>query len=176
MVEQEYLLKICVLCCPDELLTPSLCSYADRTPNSSTRSSLGVLAPFPTKQITANNNNIKLILDDISTKEFFDKLRPTYFRGASAAVFAFSKADRTFFKSAIKHYHEFRTHIPDLAVPVAFIGLRADSEVVPQVEGQSLAQECGATYFEMAVDDLSTFDAVVRSLVQQVLTHKGQSV
>ena len=91
-------------------------------------------------------------------------------------VFVFSKRDHSFVELAPDHYHEFRQHIPNPIVPVAFIGLHDDSEVVTQAEGQSLAQELGVDYFEMAIDDLQTLDAVVRSLVQKVLIHKGQSV
>ena len=166
----EYLLKICVLCCPDELLTPSLCSYVGSTPKSSIRSTIGVLTPIPTKQITVNNTNIKLILVDISTKEFFEKLRPTYFRGASAAVFAFSKSKHSFVESAIGHCHEFQRYIPTLAVPIAFIGLYGDSEEVTEVDGQSLAQELGVDYFEMVATDLQTLDVVLKFLTRKVLT------
>ena len=164
-----YLLKICVLCCPDELLTPSLWSYVGRTPESYTRSTLGVLEPFPTKQITVNNNNINLILVVISTEEFFEKLRPDYFRGASAAVFAFSKSKHSFVESVIDHYHEFRRHIPNPTVPIAFIGLHEKSEEVTEANGQSLAQKLGADYFEMVATDLQTLDMVLKFLARKVL-------
>jgi len=164
----EYLLKICVLCCPDELLTQSLRSYADGGMEPSYRFTLGFTVPI--KTIKIDNNSIKLILFDIST----GPTNPNLFRGASGAVFAFSKGNHSFVRSAIEHYHEFRQHIPESAI--AFVGLHDDSEVVTQAEGQSLAQELGVDYFEMAIDDLQTLDAVVRSLVQKVLIHKGQSV
>ena len=48
--------------------------------------------------------------------------------------------------------------------------------IITTADGQALTQELGADYLEMAVDDLQTLDAVVRSLVQKVLIHKGQSV
>ena len=67
-------------------------------------------------------------------------------------------------------FHEFRRHIPHPAVPIAFIGLHSDSEVVTIVEGQELAQELGVDYYEMETDDLQTLDAVLRSLVQKILT------
>ena len=66
---------------------------------------------------------------------------------------------------------DFREHIPEPTVPIAFVGLHDESEVVPQAEGQSRAQELGADYFEMA-DDLQTLDTVLKSLLRKVIVLK----
>ncbi|MFX1286584.1 MAG: hypothetical protein ACFFB5_23305 [Promethearchaeota archaeon] len=42
--------------------------------------------------------------------------------------------------------------------------------MVTRVDGQSIAQEWGATYFEMAVDDLKALDTVLKSHSQKVIT------
>ncbi|UCG00661.1 MAG: hypothetical protein JSW11_13705, partial [Candidatus Heimdallarchaeota archaeon] len=174
MVGDEYLLKICFLSLPDNLLTQSLHSYAGRIPDPFTKS-LGV--QIPTKQINMDNNNIKLILVDISTDPVFEGVKnprfPNYIRGASAAVFAFSKSNNSFVESTIEYYHEFRKHIPDPTVPVAFIGLHDDDpETVTLQEGQSIAQELGADYFEMAATDLQALDRILRLLVKRVIALK----
>ncbi|MHA2246341.1 MAG: hypothetical protein ACXADY_15360 [Candidatus Hodarchaeales archaeon] len=168
MVGDEYLLKICIFCYPDKLLTHSLRSYTVENPDPSTRSVLGLFT-F-TKQITVDNDNIKLILPDISTHPFFEHHYPSYIRGVSAAVFAFSKSNPSFVESATDHYHEFRKHIPEPTVPVAFIGLYDESEVVTQAEGQSLAQDLGADYFEMDSTDLQTLDMILKVLIKKVLS------
>ena len=173
LVEQKYLLKICILCCPDELLTQSLRLYADSVHLANKRYYLGF--DLPTKHIKLDNNRIQLLLANISTYPSVSA-RPSYYRGASAAVFAFSKSDHSFLESAIDHYHEFRQHIPEPTVPVAFIGLLDESEVVTQIEGQSLAQELGADYFEMAVTDLQTLDIVLKSLTRMVLRKYNNSI
>ncbi|MHA2075853.1 MAG: Rab family GTPase, partial [Candidatus Hodarchaeales archaeon] len=43
-----------------------------------------------TKKIQVDDNNIKLILVDTAGQEFFGKLRPSYYRGASACTIFFS--------------------------------------------------------------------------------------
>ena len=152
MAEQEYLLKISVVCCPDNLLTQSLHSYVGGIFDPSTKSTTGV--NLCSKQIKVDTTNIKLILVDISTDPVFEPNYPNYIGGESAAVFAFSKSNPRFVESVIAHYHEFRRHIPTPAVPIAFIGLYSDSEAVTEADGQSLAQELGADYFEMVATDL----------------------
>lgn len=174
MAEREYLLKICIFCYPDRLLSPSLFSYADGGLDPLTKSTTGVnILP---KQITVVNANIKLILTDLSTNPVFKVLYPNHIRSASAVVFAFSKSNHKFFDSAIALYHWFKQHIPHPVPAIAFLGLHSDPEIVSQKDGQALAQELSVAYFELAVDDLQTFDAVVRSLFQKVLLHKGESV
>ena len=170
MVGNEYLLKVCLFCYHDALLSPTLHSYArSKHYNPTQRLSFGV--DIPTKQIHLNNDKIKLILADISTNSSFASQSPRYLRGASTVVFVFSKSNHSFLKAAVNQYHECKQHIPD--VPVAFIGLSEENEVVPLAEGQSLAQEVGADYFEMAADDLQVLDTVLKSLSQQVMDMKA---
>ncbi|MFX1514784.1 MAG: hypothetical protein ACFFC6_00605 [Promethearchaeota archaeon] len=173
MVGNEYLLKVCLFCYPDALLSPALHSYAGSKYYPTQRLSFGV--DIPTKRIHLNNDKIKLILADISTNSSFAPQHPRlprYLRGASAVVFAFSKSNHRFLKAAIDQYLEFRQHIPD--GPIVFIGLFEEHEVVTHAEGQSLAQELGAEYFEMAVNDLQTLDLLLRSLSRKVLATKHE--
>ncbi|MFX0207033.1 MAG: hypothetical protein ACFFDT_13680 [Candidatus Hodarchaeota archaeon] len=179
--DYDYLVKICIVCYPDDLLTPSLRSYVSGRFDPSTRSTLGSFFPrkqiksttgvnIHPKQIMVGTINIKLHVCDISTDPVFKPNYPRYFRGTSAVVFAFSKGNHSFIKATIDHYHEFRRLLPD--VPVAFIGLSDESEVVSLVDGQSLAQELAVDYFEMAASDLQALDAVLRSLLKKILTRK----
>lgn len=174
MTEKAQLFKICIFCYPDELLTPSLRSYANGVAGPPSRSVSGFI--IPTKFIKMDNSYIQLILVDISTNPVFEGVKnpsyPNYIRGASAAIFAFSKGNHSFIKSALDHYHEFRQHIPDSTLPVIFIGLHNESEVVTLAEGQSLAQNLSADYYEMAVDDLQTLDKVLHSISRKVIAFK----
>ena len=172
MVNDEYLLKIGFFCFPDDLLTSSLHLYADKVFEPSRRSSLGV--DIPTKHIKLANKDIKLILTNISTDPHFTPKCLYYFRGASAAVFVFSKSNRSFFDSTRTLVHEFYRHISDL--PITFIGLQDDPEVVTFSEGQSFSQELGADYFEMAVDDLQALDKIIRSLSQKIIALKTSRI
>jgi len=159
--------KICVLCSPDDILTKLLPAYTEEI-SKPTKRIIG-LDFYQVKNIKIDDNIIRLLLIVISTQFCFASSCPTYFQGASAAVFAFSKSKYSFVESTIGLFYEFRRHIPEPTVPIAFVGLHDEVEVVPQTEGLSLAQEFGVDSFEMAVDDLQTLDAVLKSLLQKVM-------
>ena len=169
MVGEAYLFKICFFCYPNELLTPSLYSYADRKPSIRRIPGLNVIYSKK-KYFKLDDTNVRVVLTDISTKPVYASVRPSYSRGAVAAVFAFSKGSDTFLESAISLFHEFRRYFPN--VPIAFVGLHGDSEVITHGEGQSLAQDLGVDYFEMAATDLQTLHTVLKSLLRKVIALK----
>lgn len=170
MVEQEFFVKISMPCYPDELLFPTLLSYADRSFHPSTRLTAG--ATLPSKQIKLENNLIRLFLADFSTKRHFAPLRLNYIRGSSAAVFAYSKNNRKFLDSAIALYRWFKRHTPHPVPIVAFLGLHADPELVSQKDGEALAQELNVDFYEMAVDDLQALDTILMLLLRKVIVLK----
>ena len=75
----------------------------------------------------------------IKGKTFIKVIKPSYFRGASAAIITFDKSDKDTFKVAKDYYQEFRKHIPELSVPVAVVGFITDSEEITAAKGQSWA-------------------------------------
>ena len=158
-------LKICFFSYPDEVLTPLLSSYADVTQPSLLRPVQRHL--ISTKHITLDNTSIKLFLVDISTDPFVGSYRARNLVGSSAVVFVFSKNDTRFFDSTKDLFRKLKHHIPDLPLYIAFIGLLGDSDTIPTSTGQDLAHELGGDYFEMAPNDLQTFDTLVRSLARK---------
>ncbi|MFX1508035.1 MAG: Rab family GTPase, partial [Promethearchaeota archaeon] len=116
----EYLLKVCILGFPGELKTDWVRRYAEGKFTTDYLPTLGV--DITTKQIHVSCNNIKLILVDTANQEFFGKLRPSYYRGASAAIITFDKGDRDSFKAVKKHYNEFKKYIPQGLIPITLVG------------------------------------------------------
>ncbi len=160
-------LKIILVCYPDELLTPLLLSYTDVVQDPSLRSTLGFV--ISNKQIEVDTTLIKLLLVDLSTGPHFDSRLSSYFGGSSAAVFAFSKNNHSYLDSIKDSYREFWEWRGHPALSIAFIGLHSDPEVVNTSEGQEVAKELGVDYYEMAIDDLQTLDVVLRSLSRKFL-------
>jgi hypothetical protein len=72
--------------------------------------------------------------------------------------------------AVIDHYYKFREFIPK--GPVVFLGLHGDTEVVSLAEGQSLAQDLGVDYFEMAATGLETLDTIVKFLLRKPIVLK----
>ena len=166
-------LFISILCHPDKILTPSLCSYAGVVV-SDKRRLFGVL----TKVIQVDTTPMKLILKDTTTHPDEHPTRESYAYGSSAAIFAFSKSHLRYLASIKESYNEFKQcHIHHPVLPIiSLIGLHSDPEIVTTLEGQAAAQELGVAYYEMAVDDLQTLDVILRSLSHQVLEIRRKNI
>jgi hypothetical protein len=95
----EYLLKIVCLGSPLSNKTEILRSYTDGKYITDYLPTLGV--DITTKRINIDNHQIKLIIVDTAGNEFFGKLRPSYYRGASGALIFFDHKNRTTFDSQV---------------------------------------------------------------------------
>jgi len=122
----EYLLKICMIGIPDKLKTKMIRIFTEGAFLIDYPSTLGVAVI--TKQIQVDGNNIKLIIVDTAGQEFFGKLRPSYYRDASAAIIIFDKSSKNSFHAVKDWYKEFKKHIPEASVPVALVGFITKSE------------------------------------------------
>ena len=100
-----------------------------------------------TKRIVVNNSPVKLILVDTAGQEFFGKLRPSYYRGASACSIFFDRNDRLSFQEVPNWIAEFAKYVPN-PVPLALVGVTNESHEVSSEEGMQLAQELNCSYFE----------------------------
>ena len=87
----EYVLKICAIGSGNVGKTSLIRRFAEGKFTMNYLPTLGV--DITTKHLTVDNNLVKLILVDTAGQEFFGKLRPSYYRGASACliIFALSK-------------------------------------------------------------------------------------
>lgn len=90
-----------------------------------------------TKKIEVDNKRIKLILVDTAGEEFFGKLRPSYYRGASACTLFFSLNDRNTFDTIPNWLAEFRKHISDLKVPISLVAIHQGDKTVSSKQKKS---------------------------------------
>jgi small GTP-binding protein len=117
----EYLLKICAIGSSDLEKTTLIRRFAEGKFTTNYLPTLGV--DITTKKIQEDDNNIKLILVDTAGQEFFDKLRPSYYRGASACTIFFSLHKRDTFNAVPLWLKEFRKHIPDASILITLIAV-----------------------------------------------------
>ncbi len=152
MSENEYLLKICVVGLSQDHRKFFVRSFAETMFDDQYLPTLGV--DITTKKIPLDNYQVKLILVDAAGYEFFGKLRPSYYRGASAFLIAFDKTDRKSLDVVPEWEAEFKKYVqPD--VLIALVGIiakqymhREPEVVISTEEGQALADKLGFTYFE----------------------------
>ena len=145
MHNNEYLLKICAIGSANAEKTPLIRRFAENKFDTNYLPTLGV--DITTKKIEINDNQVKLIIVDTAGQEFFGKLRPSYYRGATAAIIFFNRNNRESFLSISKILSEFQTYIQP-KVPLALVGITSTSNVVSTGEAEYVAKSLNLQYFE----------------------------
>jgi hypothetical protein len=159
------LIKICLIgSASAKLKTRFIRRYADEKFDANRLPTLGV--DITTKKIVnIDGSSTKIILVDTAGQEFFGKLRPNYYRGATGAIIIFDKGDIKSFTDVPKWLKEFRDNIeekipesikkkyyshqpPPDPTPVAILGLITETEEVTLKEAQTLADQLEIAYFE----------------------------
>lgn len=162
--KKEGLVKICLIgSVPTKLKTKFIRRFAEDKYDSNYLPTLGV--DITTKKIIIDDYPVKIILVDTAGQEFFGKLRPNYYRGASGAIIFFDKGDIKSFTEVPKWLKEFRDNLeekipesikkkyyshqplPD-PTPVAIVGLITETEKVSLKKAQALADQLKVAYFE----------------------------
>lgn len=128
-----------------------------------------------TRGIRINDRFVKLIVFDINPKEFFRKLRPSYYRGSSALCIVFEKTDKSSFET-VKHWFDEFMESFSSSLPIGLVGLITNTEKITLVEGQELAAELGASYYETIVDDLEYIEHIFHDLTLKALRMKKEIV
>jgi small GTP-binding protein len=171
----EYLLKICAIGSGNVGKTSLIRRYAEGKFDGNYLPTLGV--DITTKKVTVKDTPTKLILVDTAGQEFFGKLRPNYYRGASACLILFALNDRKTFTEVPNWLDEFQKHIPSPDIPIALAGNKKDLEgerVVTEIEAHKLAESLNLKYYETsALEGGSVINEIFDDLAQQVIDKKG---
>jgi small GTP-binding protein len=170
--KDEYLLKICIIGNPQEIKTAMVRRFAEGKFIPNHLPTLGV--DITTKKIQVDNNTVKLILVDTAGHEFFGKLRPSYYRGASAVIITFDKGDEQSFEAVRAWYMEFRNHIPDSTVPIALVGFLTGPPKISTNLGLKIATDIEAKYYEVDTKnpELAIIEEIFRDLTRRALASK----
>jgi len=117
--KSEYLLKICVIGSGNVQKTEIIRKYAEGKFDGNYLPTLGV--DITTKKIRIKGIYLKLIIVDTAGQEFFGKLRPNYYRGASGALIFCNLNDRESIESIPAWLKEFKKHIPSPNIPISIV-------------------------------------------------------
>ncbi|MHA2226050.1 MAG: Rab family GTPase [Candidatus Hodarchaeales archaeon] len=173
----EYLLKICAIGSGSVGKTSLIRRFAEGKFTTNYLPTLGV--DITTKKIEIQENIVKLILVDTAGQEFFGKLRPSYYRGASACLIMFALNEKSSYDSIPTWLAEFRKHIPDVNVPIALAGNKKDLENERQVsteEARTLATANDMFYYETSAKLGGTeIEEIFRGLTLKALASKGSA-
>jgi small GTP-binding protein len=117
--KSEYLLKICAIGSGDVQKTEIIRRFAEDKFDANYMPTLGV--DITTKKIKIYQTQTKLIIVDTAGQEFFGKLRPNYYRGASGALIFCNLFNRKSIESIPMWLEEFRKHIPSPDIPISIV-------------------------------------------------------
>ncbi len=119
----EYLLKICAIGSGNTGKTLFIRKFAENKFDTNYLPTLGV--DITTKKICFNNTQIKLILVDTAGQEFFGKLRPSYYRGASAGLIFCNFYDRNSIETIPNWLKEFKEYFPpQIEIPIGIVVIK----------------------------------------------------
>ncbi|PWI46307.1 hypothetical protein CEE45_17505 [Candidatus Heimdallarchaeota archaeon B3_Heim] len=124
---------------------------------------------IPTKKIDVDNNQVTLILVIIAGEEFFGKQRSSYYRGSVAGIILFEKNDRKAFTKVTTFHKEFKKVISS-PIPIAVVGIKAETEAITTEEGKQLAKKLNSHYFETEITDNTQIEEILRILAKQVIS------
>ncbi len=126
--KEEYLLKICAIGSGKVGKSEILRRFSEGKFKQDFLPTLGVDVSI--RRIQVDNTLVKLILVVTTGRKFFDMLRPSYYRGASACIIFFKLNDRLTFNDVPYWLKEFRSKVSDESIPISLIGIRRDSKLV----------------------------------------------
>ena len=178
---REYIFKIVILGDGKVGKTSLVLQYTEHKFNENYIMSIG--ANFAIKMVHVKDNTvIRLQLWDLAGQQHFQFVRPSFYRGAFAAIFVFDLTRRDSFNSIHKWKEECDQYVP--GVPLILVGNKADlndERVVSRREGQSLALEIGADYYyetsaKTATNIEKLFLDITDTLIERHITNRGQNI
>ena len=162
----EYLLKICIIGRNTKLNHKFGNLTSDNKWETNYLPILGY--DVPTKKVTVDKKPIKLIIMITAGEPFFDKQRPSFYRGSSAAIFLYDKGDKDLFRGIYSLYKNFKKVISS-PVPTAIVGIKTETEEITWEEGEKLAKELKCLFFETGLRDKKRVENIFETLAKQAI-------
>jgi small GTP-binding protein len=129
-------------------------------------------ASYASTVVAIGSASIRLQIWDTAGQERFKTLVPMYFRGAAAAIVVFSLIDASsirdvdFWANAVK-----QSAFPPPAIFIAANKVDlADERKVPAAEGQAIAKQYGAEYWEISAKSGDQVDEMINRIAEVGIT------
>lgn len=129
---------------------------------------------FTTKELTVFDKFVKIVCVDTAGQEYYGKIRPSYYSGATAAFIVFDITNRNSFESLPKWINELRQYLPN--IPIAIVGNKLDlakenanARRIPVDEAQEFCKNNNMNYFETSAKEGEGVDHIFTHLSEKVL-------
>ncbi|UYP47742.1 hypothetical protein NEF87_004027 [Candidatus Lokiarchaeum ossiferum] len=167
---KEYIFKVVVLGDGAVGKTSLVLQFTERKFNENYIMSIG--ANFAIKMINKPEENlaIRLQIWDLAGQKHFQFVRPSFYRGAFACIFVFDLTRRESYEHVKNWVEESEQYAP--GVPRILLGNKVDlieERVVSKTEGEALAQELRASYYETSAKEAKNVDICFDDLNNQLM-------
>ena len=167
---KEYIFKVVVLGDGAVGKTSLVLQFTERKFNDNYIMSIG--ANFAIKMISKPEKNIAVRLQiwDLAGQKHFAFVRPSFYRGAFACIFVFDLTRRDSFEHVKNWVDESEQYVP--GVPCILLGNKADLQeerVISKSEGEALAEELGASYYETSAKEAQNVDLCFHELNDRLM-------
>ena len=122
-----------------------------------------------TKKMIVDNNEVKLILNNLPGQEVFGRPRRRYYEGSIGCVIIFNKNNNWASFDAVPQRHQDYQKDQGTDKPVVILGVTTDSEEITTEEGERLAKTLKCLYFETALTDKNQIETVFHKLTKRAI-------
>ena len=153
MKSDEIILKVCAIGSGNVGKTSLIRRYAENIFTERYLPTLGV--DITTKRIQVGEKNVKLILADTGGQEHFERVRPTYYKGALGSLVVFALNDLKSFEAIPNWLQEFRS-LANRPVSVVLVGNKKDlkkDRTISKKDAEAYAKREGLLYFETSAKE-----------------------
>ncbi|MHA1305289.1 MAG: Rab family GTPase [Candidatus Heimdallarchaeaceae archaeon] len=143
--------------------------YAKKTFEENYKQTLGV--NFYITTINFKNVQVRLVISDTAGHEIFQRLRPSYYKGAKGVVVVYSVTDRKSFENISFWFQEIKANLMG-EIPITLIGNKIDlisERKVSTSEVKLLATKLGMNFFECSAKTGHQVNEPFDSIAEEIL-------
>lgn len=168
MQEVDHIFKVLIIGNSSVGKSNILLRYTDNIFNDSFLPTIGV--DFKIKNITVNNQRIKLNIWDTAGQERFKTITSTYYKGSHGIILVYDVTDRESFNNINNWVGEVKKNA-GTSVVMLLIGNKCDLEterVVTEKEGQDFANMLGISFLETSAKLDTNIRETFNTLAKQI--------
>lgn len=156
----EYLLKLVALG-SEKKKSELIRKFAEDKFTRNYLPTLGV--DITTKKVEVDNKTVKLILVDTAGQEFFGKLRPNYYKGASGALIFFNRSDILSFEKSKSLVSEFSENV--LTPCFSLVSFCGNNHEIDDDVCENFAEEINGRYYKLPKGDQGEYKGITDAVM-----------